>query len=183
VKTLDELFDRLGLNTSNGLYITKDFKWKTQIQFPNRIKQLFESKICPDAFFCIDNKPLILFFNSPKDDDLHKRIWNFNESPVRSVIETGEVEIFNGFKYDAELNKLCSIGGVEKLNDFTYFELVTGKAWENHTKELADENRLDHFLLNKLTSVQNKSPLKSEFILQYFTLLNIRRRRRIDEPV
>jgi hypothetical protein len=36
--------------------------------------------------------------------------------------------------------------------------------------------------MDRVTSVQNKSPLKSEFILQYNTLLLIRRRRRINKP-
>ncbi|MDR0731858.1 MAG: hypothetical protein LBF63_09325, partial [Treponema sp.] len=75
VKTLDGLFQRLGLNTSNGLYFLNDTQWKTKLRFPNRIERLLEEKIYPDAFFCIDNKPLILFFKSPADNDLYKKIW------------------------------------------------------------------------------------------------------------
>ena len=54
---LQILFTKLGLNETNGLYITKDELWRNETTFPNRVKRLIERKILPDAFFCFDNKP------------------------------------------------------------------------------------------------------------------------------
>jgi hypothetical protein len=85
VKALDDLFQRLGLNTSNGLYFFDDAQWKTKLHFPSRIERLLQEKIRPYAFFCIDNKPLVLFFASPADGAFYKKIWNFNESPIAIV--------------------------------------------------------------------------------------------------
>ncbi|GHT77603.1 hypothetical protein FACS189463_3810 [Bacteroidia bacterium] len=127
---LDKIFQTLGIDTINGLYYTNNAEWKSKLHFPNRIVRLLENNIKPDAFFCIDNKPLILFFENPTDSDLHKKIWNFNETPIVIISQNDVVEIFNGFKYEKELKSLAKIGNSDKLTDFTYFHLVTEKTWE-----------------------------------------------------
>ncbi|MDR2126041.1 MAG: hypothetical protein LBP63_04340, partial [Prevotellaceae bacterium] len=72
------------------MYCTDDTKWKAKLQFPNFVIRLLENNIQPDSFFCIDNKPLILFFENPTNkQDLHKKIWNFNESPVVIIVDNG----------------------------------------------------------------------------------------------
>jgi hypothetical protein len=156
IKNLDNLFQRLGLNTSNGLYFFTDAQWKTKLCFPSRIERLLLEKIRPDAFFCIDNKPLILFFTSPVDNDLYKKIWNFNESPIVIVSHNDSITIYNGFKYNTSLMELDQFGDTEKeIDNFAYFSLVTGKTWECYQKELAHENRLDNFLLNNIKTARN----------------------------
>ncbi|MDR1956873.1 MAG: N-6 DNA methylase, partial [Treponema sp.] len=156
IKNFDDLFHRLGLNTSNGLYFFNDTQWKTKLHFPSRIERLLQEKIRPDAFFCIDNKPLILFFTSPTDNDFYKKIWNFNESPIVIVAHNDSITIYNGFKYNISLMELDQFGAAEKeIDNFTYFSLVTGKTWEHYQKELAHENRLDSFLLNNIKTARN----------------------------
>jgi hypothetical protein len=144
---LESIFETLGIDTTNGLYYTNDMKWKFDLQFPNRIIRLLEDSIKPNAFFCIDNKPLILFFENPDIEDLHKKIWNFNETPVVIISQNDVVEIFNGFKYKKELQSLAKIGDYDKLSDFTYFKLVTEKTWESYHNELIYNNRVDYKLL------------------------------------
>jgi methylase of polypeptide subunit release factors len=153
---LKPLFTKLGLNESNGLYITRDALWKNQTAFPNRVKRLIERKILPDAFFCFDNKPLILFFNNPAGkEELHKAIWNFNECPIAIIIENDSIEIFNGFNYLKEKASLEKIGGTEKLNDFSYFELVTGRTWEQYNEQLGYKNRIDYHLLENIKAARD----------------------------
>jgi hypothetical protein len=148
--TLENIFQTLGINKTNGLYYTSDRKWKSELQLPSRIVRLLENDIQPNAFFCIDNKPLILFFENPTDKDLHKKIWNFNETPIVIIYRDDIVEIFNGFRYDTKLDSLSIIGNGNKLNDFTYFKLVTGKTWEDYQKELHYKNRADYRLLSNI---------------------------------
>ena len=161
MNTLNNIFQKLGLindednSLRNGLYLTNDIKWKSELQFPNRIVRLLENNIKPDAFFCIDNKPLILFFENPTDNNLHKKIWNFNETPIVIIVKNDDVEIFNGFKYEKDLNSLAKIGNVDKLNDFTYFKLFTDKTWEDYQEHFKYENRLDYFLLKNIKSARN----------------------------
>lgn len=155
MKKIEEIFLALGLNQENGLYLTNEDRWKTEISFPNRVKRLIERKIEPTAFFCFDNKPMILFFDNPSDKTvLHKEIWNFNESPVAIIIEEDSVEILNGFAIDENAKLLKSLGGVEKLNDFSYFELVTGRTWEQYKEHLDYRNRVDYRLLQNIKAAR-----------------------------
>ncbi|MDR2116569.1 MAG: N-6 DNA methylase, partial [Planctomycetaceae bacterium] len=143
------------MNTTNGLYYTNETKWKSELQFPCRIARLLENNIKPDAFFCIDNKPLILFFENPNDKNLHKKIWNFNETPIVIIVQNDVVEIFNGFKYEKELKSLAKIGDDDKLEYFSYFNLFKDKTWENYQEDFRYENRLDYFLLKNIKSARN----------------------------
>ncbi|MFT3949154.1 MAG: N-6 DNA methylase [Agriterribacter sp.] len=152
---MEEIFSTLGLSKDNGLYITQENRWKNETSFPNRVKRLIERKIEPTAFFCFDNKPIILFFDNPENKaDLHEAIWNFNESPIAIIIENDSIEIFNGFAIDENTKLLKSFGGIEKLNDFSYFELVTGRTWEQYKEHLDYKNRVDYHLLQNIKSAR-----------------------------
>jgi len=100
---MKKIFKTLGLTKENGLFITGEKKWRSI--FPKRIEEFFESRNAPHAFFCIDNKPFILFYKNPQNkEDIFKGVWNFNESPVVFIIEPNNIQIFNGFKYLMVLN-------------------------------------------------------------------------------
>lgn len=153
----EKILSTLGMNRENGLYYTDENGWKIETSFPNRVKRLIEQTIKPTAFFCFDNKPMILFFVNPSDKkEIHKKIWNFNESPVAIIIENNSVEIFNGFAIDENTKLLQSFGGQEKLNDFSYFELVTGRTWKEYEKELNYKNRVDYLLLQNIKAARHK---------------------------
>lgn len=155
MKKLDELLLQIGLNKSNGLFYLKDDRWKTDTAFPNRVKRLIAEKIKPDAFFCFDNMPMVLFFENPSDKEkLHKAIWNFNECPIAIFVENSSVEIYNGFNYLRETATLEKIGGSDKIDDFTYFGLVTGKTWEQYQQQLHYKNRVDYHLLENIKSAR-----------------------------
>ena len=156
---LQEIYKRLEL-TDDCLIHLSDPEWKSKVSFPSRLLRLLESNDILktlDAFFCFDNKPLILFFAGCNDKmALHKAVWNLNESPIIIVIENNAVEIYNGYCLDKESGLLESIGGEEKLSDFSYFELVTGKTWEKYQKELSHKNRVDYHLLENIEDAQKK---------------------------
>lgn len=134
-----------------------DTSWKKKVSFPSRVYRLIENKLKPDAIFCFNDKPLILFFNNPKNkQELHQAIWNFNESPVSIIIENDTVEIFNGFSIDENTKLLKRLGGDERLNDFNYFELVTGKTWEKYNNEFLYPNRVDCKLLENIEAAQTE---------------------------
>lgn len=42
---------------------------------------------------------------------------------------------------------LEKFGGIDKLDNFSYFELVTGKTWEKYAEPLDYKNRVDYYLL------------------------------------
>ena len=39
---------------------------------------------------------------------------------------------------------------MEKLDDFSYFKLVTGKSLKNYKQEFKKENRVDYWLLENI---------------------------------
>jgi len=120
------------------------------------VERLLVDKIKPDAFFCIDNKPFILFFENlgSKKKEKLKQIWNFNESPIVIISEQDSVEIYNGFEYLNNEETLSLFGNGEKLNDFKYFELVTGNTWEKYEKHFNAKNRIDFHLLKNIESAR-----------------------------
>jgi len=148
MKNLQKIFDDLGLKEGNGLFLLTDVDWKKECNFSSRVTRLIERKIRPDAFFCLGNKPLILFYDCPPDKPaIHKAVWNFNESPIVFIAEDDKLEIFNGFSFLKDKDSLEPIGS---LNDFKYFELVTGSTWEKYQKELDRKNRVDYHLLDNI---------------------------------
>lgn len=152
---LEEIYAELGFDRGNGLCITADANWKRETSFPNRVQRLIERKLAPDAFFNFDNKPLILFYKDPSDRDaLYKAIWNFNETPIVIISDHGSVEIFNGFNYLSEKQSLEKLGGEESLGNFNYFELVTGRTWEQYQDNLNYKNRVDFHLLDNIKAAR-----------------------------
>ncbi len=154
MKHLNQIFKKLNLSKENGLFIATEQRERL---FSNRVERLLGNTIKPDAFFCIDNKPFILFFENlgNKKKEKLKNIWNFNESPIVIIAEQDSVEIYNGFKYLTEKETLDLFGNKEKLNDFKYFELVTGKTWEKYEKDFNSKNRIDFHLLKNIKSARD----------------------------
>lgn len=155
MKNLFDIFKSLRINTSNGLFITKESLWQGECQFSSRVVRLIENKLKPDAFFVFDNKPLILFYDTPNDVvGIHKALWNFNESPIIIFANNNSVEIFNGFSYITEKDTLRPIGDKKNLNDFDYFKIVSGKTWEKYRSELKHEGRVDFHLLRNIKTAR-----------------------------
>ncbi|MBF8276629.1 MAG: hypothetical protein HW390_1702 [Candidatus Brocadiaceae bacterium] len=153
MKELKTIFDRLGMNEQNGLFLTE--KDERDKGLPARIKRLLKDKLRPKAFFCIANKPIVLFYDSHSNkEELFKAIWNFNESPVVIINEPNTVEIFNGFSYLLEGKTLERLEDDSCLDNFSYFELVTGKTWQKYHKNLTYQNRVDYKLLENIKAAR-----------------------------
>ena len=156
MKNILDIFDKLSINRDNGLFITSEDLWKEECQLSSRIERLIGNKLKPDAFFIFDNKPLIFFYENPQNtEDIHKALWNFNESPIVIFAFNGKIEIFNGFNYLIEKSTLKFIGNEDCLNDFNYFEIVSGKTWDKYQSELLYESRVDFKLLKNIEEARN----------------------------
>ncbi|MDN3510052.1 MAG: SAM-dependent methyltransferase [Candidatus Jettenia sp.] len=154
MKELKEIFGRLDMSEQNGLLLTAKNGWDKRL--PVRVAGLLKDKLKPDAFFCINNKPIVLFYNSPTNkEELFKAIWNFNESPVVIINEPSTVEIFNGLSYLREEKTLEKLEDDSSLNNFSYFELVTGKTWQNYENKLKYQNRVDYKLLENIKAARD----------------------------
>ena len=147
--SLDDIYSQLNINPDNGLCVVNDNNCAEIL--PKRLSFLITEKLKPESFFCFDGKPLILFYDHPKDKtELLKKIWNFNESPIVIINEPDAVEIYNGFSYLKDKKTLKLLAKPDKLTDFSYFELVTGKSLEKYHNEFKKEVRVDNILLNNI---------------------------------
>lgn len=150
---LNQILEKLNLSEKNGLFFFGDNRRRL---FSNRVEKLLTNVIKPDAVFCIDNKPFILFFENLKNKKAKLReIWNFNESPIVIIVQQDSVEIYNGFQFLTEKNTLRLLGKEEELNDFSYFNLVTGKTWEKYQSDFDSENRIDFHLLSNIEATRD----------------------------
>jgi hypothetical protein len=155
MKNLLKIFDTLGIDKSNGLFITDENLWQEQCQFSSRVKRLIQYRLKPDAFFIFDHKPLILFYDTPKEEDnIQKALWNFNESPIIIFAYDNDIKILNGYNYLKEKKSLEEIAKKENINDFDYFEVVSGNTWEKYQSQLRHEDRVDFNLLKNIKTAR-----------------------------
>lgn len=153
--TLKSLLETLNLSDKDGLFSNADLSNSTTLFLPNRLKDSLK-KIDPDYFFCINNEPLILFFESPKNtEELQKQIWNFNQSPAVFINNGKEWIVKNGFKLLDNKKELETIASSNNISDFEYFEIITGKTWEKYKNYFEQNNRVDSFLLNNIEDVRS----------------------------
>ncbi len=112
---MEAIVEKLGFTKERGLFMTYEKKWFGI--FPKRIEEFFESDNAPDAFFCIDNKPFIFFYENPECKQKNfKSVWNFNKTSIVFIIKPDNIKIYNGFKYLAEKSTLSKIDSLEKEN-------------------------------------------------------------------
>lgn len=152
---LNKLLEKLGLSDKDGLFSNANLLDSKTDFLSNRLKDSL-LKINPDYFFCINNEPLILFFDNPKNtEELQKQIWNFNQSPAIFINNGKEWVIKNGFKLLDNKKDLETIASSNNISDFDYFEIITGKTWEKYKNYFEQNNRVDYYLLNNIEDVRN----------------------------
>ncbi|MCT4235554.1 N-6 DNA methylase [Elizabethkingia anophelis] len=150
------LLEKLDLYNKDGLFFYDDLNDKITDFLPIRLKEVFSEQIKPDAFFCINNEPLILFFEKKRDlGTLEKQIWNLNQSPVIFINISNQWLIKNGFKFLESTGELDTLTSNKNIKDFEYFELITGKSWEKYKKEFEQRNRVDNYLLKNIEDARS----------------------------
>lgn len=151
--SLNAIYHTLNLNSSSGLCITANNKnWKGRL--PQRLERLIVEKIKPEAFFCFENRPLILFYDSPTNKlEIFKKIWNFNETPIVIINQDDAIEIYNGFSYLKDKKTLEKLS--ETIADFSYFKLVTGRSFIAYKTKFKQQQRVDTFLLKNIKATRN----------------------------
>ena len=158
---LEELYQKLGLVGKDGFATLSESGWESKVTLSQRILNLLQDSHCPlhqmTALFVFGGKPLMFFFENPHDrESLFKVIWNLNEVPIVIILEDAHVDVYNGFKYEKELNTLSRIGDVHALEELEYFKIVTGRSWEEYKSHLAYHNRVDYYLLKNIESAQRQ---------------------------
>lgn len=153
---LDSILEILNLSDKDGLFFYEDLSNEKTDFLSIRVKETLLKHLKPDAFFCINNEPLILFFEKQRDlEKLERQIWNFNQTPVIFINDKNQWVIKNGFKLLETYKRLGTLASSKHLTDFEYFELITGKSWEKYRIDFEQKNRVDYYLLKNIEEVRS----------------------------
>ncbi|WP_396189028.1 N-6 DNA methylase [Flavobacterium sp.] len=148
---LNSILEILNLSDKDGLFFYEDLSNEKTDFLSIRVKETLLKYLKPNALFCINNEPLILFFEGQRDfEKLEKQIWNFNQTPVIFIEEEKQWLIKNGFKLLENNNRLDILTSPMCVSDFEYFELITGKSWEKYKNDFEQKSRVDYKLLESI---------------------------------
>ncbi len=164
---LTQLYNKLGLNKQNGLFILKEStKWIHK--FPYRIGRILEEVIKPDAFFCLYNdgqlakdhphpfnQGFIFFFDNPSAEEeelIHSRVINFGLALAVFINRKETLDLFHGNDFNLkQLKKINSSANIFDFSDFSFTNQITGKT----LKILGQKKKLiDEFLLSNITDAR-----------------------------
>lgn len=151
-----ELFERLSLTKSNGLFMYNEEAWENI--FPVKIKQTLQL-LQPHAFFVFNKEPIILFFDdSVNNSDTHTACWNFNVTPIIFFVSKTDVKIHNAFEViNTTSGKplLKELAESKNESNFSYWNLVSGQTFEIYQQQLDGKNRVDKKLLANIKEARN----------------------------
>lgn len=154
MNSLSSLYERLGLNKDNGLFEFTDKAWRGH--FSQKLEYALD-KIKPNAFFCFNNEPLLLFFENPGiEKEIHELCWNLNKAPVIFINTRSQLKIFNGFSFDNKRGLLHKLAEESDLDRFSYHKVVSGQLWREYEKEFSARKRLDYKLLKNIEAARDR---------------------------
>ncbi len=114
----------------------------------------------PESIFCMENEPLILFFNlenehnsQDKIKNIQKQTWNFDKAPIIVVSTANEIVFYNAFDFDTNNHKLSILTkSVKDFQNFSYENLYTGKIFSKYRNKFTDKNRVNTLLFQHIIS-------------------------------
>lgn len=167
---LNKLLIRLGLE--NTVFFRNKDDNAYSFNFHTDIKNKLET-IKPDAIYVFNKQPFILFFdlteenNSFTENEIHKKVWSFDNSPVIFIVKNSEIQIFNALNYiknkdgnDGKLEELV-LTVEERDNKFSFWNLQSGETWEwfqndylENTKKRDTRKRVNERLFQNIKEVR-----------------------------
>ncbi|MDR2954061.1 MAG: hypothetical protein LBV43_03170 [Prevotella sp.] len=126
--------------------------------------------INPDAIYIFNNQPLILFFDltdntdSKREDDIHKKVWSFDNSPIAFVIKNAEIKVYNALNYIKNEKRLEEIEiSSEGIRDrFSFWNLQSNNIWKwfqeeyiETTRKKESKKRVNERLFQNIRDVRN----------------------------
>lgn len=105
--------------------------------------------INPDAIYLFNDQPLILFFdlsdntNTIGEEEIHKKIWYFDNSPIAFIVKNDEIKIYNALNYLKEEKQLEELQlDNETINErFSFWNIQSSKFWKWFQEEYIENNR------------------------------------------
>jgi methylase of polypeptide subunit release factors len=98
--------------------------------------------------------------------EIHQKLWNLGNAPFLIVLIPNEIRVYTGFNFSIEDEKkglVKEIGEIvdltfesicDRLTDFKADSIDNGRLWENQSKHITPEKRVDIHLLNNLRKLE-----------------------------
>lgn len=159
MSAIDNIIKALGYLNSSNLYYNNI--QDNQINHNYSLRKIIDT-LNPVAYYCIDDKPFVLFFECHENnisDGLKKKIWNA-QIPLVIFVLANRIEMLNGCSLDKdrELVLLETIKETDQINEmshFSYWNLSNASFWERYTPELT-KPKLDTVMLENIKDVTNR---------------------------
>lgn len=156
---INSIIEALGYSNSKNLYYSKN--QNNHLNSNYSFRKIIEA-LNPVAYYCLEDKPFILFFESFENNlsaELNKKIWNA-QVPISIIAFENRIEIFNSCSLNKD-NELVLLETIEETNQlsetssFSYWNLSSSSFWERHTENLTVA-KLDAVMLENIKDVTNK---------------------------
>lgn len=177
IKSIEEIIDKLGYRNSKELYYYEELSsLNGKISLQN-IKSIKEVK--PYAFYCIENKPFVLFFekinNEYERKELNKKIWNM-QIPVVVFDDIDKIKIYNGSKLDTNEVSIELLEEIDKNDcnqetDFSFWNIINQRFWIKYKKNYSNK-KLNELMLENIKYITEQ--LKEKYHISYATRLILR---------
>ena len=136
---LEKLYNNLNLVDKKEFIRLDELNTNSLNNVSLRYKNALE-EMKPEAMFCMENEPLILFFNlesehnnENKIKNIQKQTWNFDKAPIIVISTSSEIVFYNAFDFDIENDKLSILTKSTKdFENFSYENLYTGKIFSKY---------------------------------------------------
>lgn len=163
VSNLEKLYKELNISDKEEFSYfdseCKTFKEGIALRYRNAFLELK-----PNAVFCLENEPFILFFdltNEKNADEkikiIHQKTWNFDKAPVVVISKSNEIIFYNAFDFDNKTSALSKLTDNESdFLNFSYENIYSGELFNKYPNAFNDNNRLNTRLLDHITSYREE---------------------------
>ena len=173
---IDDIISKLGYGESDHLfYFHKDTNTSLSLH-----DQKMMNELKPYAYYVIDCKPFILFFDKQMDrnmtvKDLSRPVWNA-QIPVVVFCDDHAVRFFNGTSLEDGSWCIQEMSSVDfhKCNeesDFSFWNISDSLFWNKYSR-VYSKKRLNQSLLENITYLTNE--LKNTYKIDFATRLVLR---------
>ncbi len=164
------LFDRLNLNSENGLFTLSDIK-SNRSPFPFRISHVLKDVLQPSAIlglyqgepsqkrtFKPVNNPLVLFFDNPSEQKravLARQCFSFSQANAVIITNAdGAPEIFHGYNFSGNSRDFLQQLNAD-IDLFSLEKLASGETWNIlYDDYYKDVRKVDRWLLNNVVDAR-----------------------------
>ena len=173
---IDEVISKLGYAESKNLiYFRNNLSDPLTLHDKKMI-----SELKPYAYYLVDNKPFILFYERQLDRDItvkeiSRPVWNA-QIPIAIFCDDNAVRVFNGTSIDAESRCISEIKSIplkecDEESDFSFWNISNPLFWEKYSKAYS-QDRLNQSLLDNISYLTDQ--LHNKYNIEFATKLVLR---------